>query len=82
MGYNSICEGKLRDSLIIKAILAIAPRREHHAVFGRGLEFFSTEITWIEQHGIANANAYSHAERTGRAEAPLDRKVRSLVFEV
>jgi superfamily I DNA/RNA helicase len=82
MRYNSICEGKLRDSLIIKAILAVAPRREHHTVFSRGLEFFSTEITWIEQHEIASADTYSQAQRTGRAEAPLDRKVRGLVFEV
>jgi superfamily I DNA/RNA helicase len=82
MGYNSICEGTLRESLIIKAILAVAPRRENHSTFSRGVEFFSTEIAWIEQHGITTAEAYSQVKRIGRAEAPLDRKIRSIVFEV
>lgn len=82
MGYNSICEGKLRESLIIKAILAVAPRRDNHSIFGRGMEFFSTEIAWIEQHGITTADDYYQVQRIGRAEVPLERKARSIVFEV
>jgi len=82
MGYNSVCEGKLREALVARAILAVAPRRENHPVFSRGLEFFSTEISWIEQHGITTAETYSQAQRIGRAEAPLDRKTRTIVFEV
>jgi len=82
MGYNSICEGQLRESLIIRAILAVAPRRDNHSIFGRGVEFFSTEIAWIEQHGITTADAYTQVHRIGRAEVPLERKARSIVFEV
>src|SRR5882672_7151711 len=79
MGYNSICEGRLRESLIIRAILVIAPRRENHSIFSRGVEFFSTEIAWIEQHGISTADAYCQVQRIGRAEVPLERKARSMV---
>ena len=82
MGYNSICEGQLRELLIIRAILAVAPRRDNHSILSRGVEFFSTEIAWIEQHGITTADAYTQVQRIGRAEVPLERKARSIVFEV
>lgn len=82
MGYNSICEGKLRESLIIKAILAVAPRRDNLSIFGRGVGFFSTEIAWIEHHGITTADDYSRVQRIGRAEVPLERKACPIVFEV
>lgn len=82
MRNNSICEGNLRDLLIGKAILAVAHAKGNHSVFGRGLEFFSREIEWIQQHGIGSAQSYIEVERIGRGEAPLDRKSRALVFEV
>lgn len=82
MRNNSICEGNLRELLIGKAIQAVARARGDHAVLGRSLEFFSREIEWIQQHGITSARGYTEAERIGRAEAPLDRKSRAIVFEV
>lgn len=81
MRNNSICEGNLRELLIGKAILATQSKVEH-AVFGRGLEFFSGEIAWIEQHGIRTAQSYVETERVGRGGVPLDRKSRNLVFDV
>lgn len=82
MRNNSICEGKLRELLIGKAILAAAQIKGEHSVFDRGLEFFSREIEWIQQHGISSMQSYVEAERIGRAGAPLDRKSRGLVFDV
>lgn len=82
MRNNSICEGKLRELLIGKAILAVAQARGNHSVLSRSLEFFSREVEWIAQHGIGSAQSYTEAERIGRAEAPLDRKSRALVFDV
>jgi superfamily I DNA/RNA helicase len=82
MRNHSICEGKLRELLILKAILATAQAKGDHAVFGRGFEFFSREIEWIQQHGISSAQNYVQVERIGRGEAPLDRKSRGLVFDV
>jgi superfamily I DNA/RNA helicase len=82
MRHHSICQGKLRELLIGNAILAVAQARGNHSIFGRGLEFFSREIEWIQQHGIGSAQGYTEAERIGRGEAPLDRKSRALVFEV
>lgn len=82
MQNNSICQGNLRELLIGKAILAVAQTRGNHSVLGRSLEFFSREIEWIEQHGIGSALSYTEAERIGRAEAPLDRKSRAIVFDV
>ncbi len=82
MRNNSICEGKLRELLIGKSILAVAQAAGNHAIFGRSLEFFSREIEWIEQHGIHSAVSYTEAERIGRAEAPLDRKSRAFVFDI
>lgn len=82
MRNNSICQGKLRELLIGKAILAVAQTSGNHTVLARSLEFFSREIEWIQQHGIGSAVKYIEAERIGRAEAPLDRKSRTIVFEV
>jgi superfamily I DNA/RNA helicase len=82
MRNNSICKGELRELLIGKAMLAVARAKGNHSVFGRGLEFFSREIEWIQQHGIRSAQGYTEAERIGRREAPLDRRSRILVFDV
>lgn len=80
MRRNSICEGNLRELLIGKAILKTG--KGGHPLFRRGLEFFSREIEWIQQHGIDSAQNYIEVERIGRAEAPLDGKSRALVFDV
>jgi superfamily I DNA/RNA helicase len=82
MRNNTICQGTLRELLIGKAIVAVAQARGNHSVLGRSLEFFSREIEWIQQHGIGSALNYIEAERIGRADAPLDRKSRTIVFEV
>jgi superfamily I DNA/RNA helicase len=82
MGYNSICEEKLRESLIIKAVVAIARRGGTNSIFERGSDFFSAEIAWIEQHAVTTADDYSRVQRIGRAEAPLERRARNIVFEV
>jgi len=82
MGYNTICRGHLRDSLIAQAALKIAKVRGNHAVLGRGNEFLSKEIEWIQQHGIASLQKYLGADRVGRGGISLDKTSRGIIFEV
>lgn len=82
MGYNTICQPPLRDKLIGETVSNAAGANPHHDIFGRGDEFFSAEIKWIEQHGITSLQQYLQAERVGRGGVPLDKKSRQIVFEV
>jgi superfamily I DNA/RNA helicase len=82
MGYNTICQPLLRAKLIDAAVSNAAGSNAHHAVFARGNEFFSGEIQWIEQHGIASLHQYLQAERIGRDGVPLDKKSRQVAHEV
>jgi superfamily I DNA/RNA helicase len=82
MRNNSICDGNLRELLVLRAILATVEAKGDHAVLGRGFEFFSKEIEWIQQHGINSAQDYVQIERIVRGETPLNEKSRALVFDV
>lgn len=54
---TAICEGQLRELLTIKAMLAVAPRRENHSIFSRGVEFFSTESDSKELSTVCNGGS-------------------------
>jgi superfamily I DNA/RNA helicase len=82
MGYNTVCQGKLRDQLISNGISKVTASRGEHAIFDRGAAFFSNEISWIQQHGIASLQKYIQVDRIGRDGAPLDKTSRQFVFEV
>jgi superfamily I DNA/RNA helicase len=54
----------------------------HHKLLTKGVEFFSSEIQWIEQHGIRKLKDYQLVERVGRGGLRLDKESRELVFSV
>ena len=58
MRNSTVCEGRLRELLIGKAVEAVARARGNHSVL-RKLEFFLREIEWIQQHGIGSAQTYT-----------------------
>jgi superfamily I DNA/RNA helicase len=82
MGFNSICSPDLRNTLIGSALLTVSARIGKHKLLTRGVEFFSSEIQWIAQHGIRNLKDYVAAERVGRGALRLDRDSREIVFAV
>jgi superfamily I DNA/RNA helicase len=82
MGFNSVCKPELRRVLIESAIMEVASRCGQHKLLARGAEFFSSEIQWIEQHGIRTVKEYLIVDRVGRGGLPLDKSSRELVFAV
>jgi len=82
MGYNTICPPGLRAKLIEAAVSEAAASSAHPAIFERGNEFFSGEIQWIEQHGLASLTQYLQAERVGRDGVALDKRSRQIAFEI
>jgi superfamily I DNA/RNA helicase len=82
MRYNTICQGRLRDSLIAQAVSKIVKVKGNHAVLGRGNEFLSKEIEWIQQHGIDSRHKYLGVDRVGRGGISLDKTSRAIIFEV
>lgn len=71
-----------RQRLIQNAIQLIKQQYEANPFFDRPIEFFSEEIKWISQHGLKTCGMYRDAERLGRGSARVDRKFRTVVFEI
>lgn len=82
MGDRAICEGEERLALIRRAVRDVAARYKSNSFFERQATFFSDEISWITQHGFKNPGVYESAERVGRAAARIERRLRSIMFEI
>lgn len=82
MGYNTVCQAKLRDDLIANGVSRVMTSHGEHAIFSRSAAFFSNEISWIQQRGISSLHEYLQVDRIGHDGTPLDRTSRQLVFEV
>ena len=81
MSRNGICSPDERKALIAHALGTVSAAGPN-ALFSRRIEFFSEEIKWMEQHGIYTQDAYLDAERVGRRGARVERKARSLIFQI
>jgi superfamily I DNA/RNA helicase len=82
MPEGAICTPAVRKRLITEAIREVRSRRDHDAILDRNIDFFCSEIKWINQHGIESETQYVQAERIGRAEARLTRQQRPVMHEV
>lgn len=82
MGYNWILTDPQRQRLIEEAIKVVKSRNGTEALLERSFELFSSEIQWMNQHGIVERDAYVDAERIGRNNARLVRDDRPLMHEV
>ncbi|MDE2771877.1 MAG: hypothetical protein OXI44_12040, partial [Bacteroidota bacterium] len=76
MESDSICDPKLRNSLIGEALSNVAQRYKKSRFFDRPLPFFQDEIKWILSHGITTKEQYIDVERVGRARTKLARNFR------
>jgi superfamily I DNA/RNA helicase len=81
MRRHSICSPELRDNLIAQSLVQVKMRYPNHPVLKKPLKFFSEEIKWISQQGIASMEAYVEAERIGRS-IPIDRKHREVIYRL
>lgn len=82
MRNNAIIQGATRDAAIDRAIKAVRSRHGANPLFDRPLNFFSSEIGWLEKHGIVSVEDYEEQNRTGRAEARLERRMRKMMWEI
>lgn len=83
MGFNWILKDDGERNPLIE--LAVENTKQSHGdepLLNRPLEFFSSEIRWMNQHGIIDRDAYVEAERVGRNNARLTREDRPLMHEV
>jgi superfamily I DNA/RNA helicase len=71
-----------RKLLIAKAVDQVSKRYEPLPLFGRPVELFSEEFRWIAQHGIADFGSYRDAERIRQAGVRIERRFRSMVWEI
>jgi superfamily I DNA/RNA helicase len=82
MRNNAIIRGSARDHVIGIAIKAVAAKHGANTFFDRPLNFFSSEIGWLAKHGIISPQDYESQNRTGRAEARLERRMRKIMWEI
>ncbi len=82
MRRNSIISGNARDLVITGAIQDANALHAHSPLFSRPLNFFSSEIGWLEKHGVDSLQDYESQSRTGRAEARLERRMRRQMWDV
>jgi superfamily I DNA/RNA helicase len=84
MLWNAIINGSARQQAIHAAVAEVEVKEGPHPLFQRPIAFFEAELRWLMDHGIVSAEDYEAADRTGRAEARLEREFRAtmwLVFE-
>ncbi len=82
MSSNGICDPDRREKLIANAVLVVAARYPHLAIFQLPTDFFAEEIKWMSDHGLYSREDYLTAERSGRDGLPLNRTRREAVFDV
>ena len=82
MSRYDICTKQERTHLIEQAVRRVAVRNEGLSLFARPTTFFSDEIQWMNQHGVASLQQYVRGERVGRASARVTRAQRPAMYEV
>ena len=82
MKNNAIIQGGVRDRVIQHAIKNVSALYGPSPLFDRPLNLFSSEIGWLEKHGITSLEDYESQNRTGRAEARLERRMRKFMWEI
>ncbi len=82
MRSNSIIQGAIRERIIATAIAEVGGAHRGATFFRRPLNFFLSEIGWLEKHGIVSLDDYEAQNRTGRAEARLERRLRRTMWQV
>jgi superfamily I DNA/RNA helicase len=82
MTHDGICSPDQRKRLIRQAITHVSAQYEKHSFFTRPMDFFSEEIRWIAQHGIASLEDYKNAERVGRSGARITQELRDIVYKI
>jgi len=82
MTPNGICDPNTREALIGEALKTVSDRYPGLGLFNMSVDFFSDEIKWINEHGLVSKASYLGDQRHGRDGVPLNRRSRSLVFEV
>ena len=82
MQRNAIIQGGARDQVIAAAIEEVSSKHKGMALFERPLNFFLSEIGWLEKHGVVSLDDYESQNRTGRAEARLERRMRKPMWQI
>ncbi len=82
MRHNAIIQGNGRERVINGAIAKVGIAYPGLALFNRPVNFFISEIGWLEKHGIISLEDYEAQNRTGRAEARLERRFRKAMWDV
>ncbi|MCB2262615.1 MAG: AAA family ATPase [Candidatus Thiosymbion ectosymbiont of Robbea hypermnestra] len=82
MGFSSICDPDLKNTLIGAAVKTVAGRYGKSRFFDRPLNFFVDEIQWILSHGVTTEEDYIKVERVGRVGTKLARELRGIMFEI
>lgn len=82
MCRNAICGPNGRETLIRAAVERVSSKHRGCPLFDRPGEFFSEEVRWLAQHGIQSLEEYEEAVRIGRSGTRLDRRLRSILYEV
>lgn len=79
---NGILDPNKKASYIEQAVNTIKKLHTTESTFGRSIQFFVDEITFIQQFGFTGFEDYYNAERIGRSSANIKRENRKWIFEV
>ena len=79
---RSICSRNDRLRFIRGALNQAQTDGIRSSMLQRPVEFFDEEFQWIQQHGIANAQDYTAAERIGRTTTRVPKAARIELFNL
>ncbi|WP_026115526.1 3'-5' exonuclease [Nocardiopsis kunsanensis] len=80
MRGRNIVDSRARRELVGQAIRAVADHYPGHSLFGRKVEWFEDELSWITGMGFQGEDAYLETERRRRSRIPENS--RSIVWEI
>lgn len=82
MGRTSILSAEKQREIVGNAVSSVSSKYQANPFFQRPLDFFLEEIKWLARHGIGTLDDYVQANRTGRADASLQRSLRPIMWEI
>lgn len=82
MRRNDIIGNAARERVIAEAIAQTKCIHPSSALFNRPVNFFTSEVGWLEKHGVVALEDYEAQNRTGRAEARLERRFRKEMWDL
>ena len=80
--WSSICSPDERSKFVSLALAEARDANVQSPILRRSQRFIDEEIEWIQRHGIARAQDYVGAERTGRAATRVARADRPAMFDL